>query len=555
MLLHHLLETALRPELPLKSDASMVFAQRSPVACPAHSNYLRSLRDRLASTVINDGAFVRIVCQAVSKIPLSGRAEVWTSRAMIRLARRFRANDYEAFISLCHHLMRDVAETQSKRRPKDSEDPTYVRLCDRLAKWLETLCERIICLDDDSCTPPTEPTEIQATVGLLTFALTAGLHQTRSEALKPVADAVLCLALICTSSRHSTLLSPRNRATLKTMMRAHSGTNVDTFNSISSIALSNISKEDGNDHVLMSGQVNASFASLRKWGYCLRSHKLFLLEAWFWSNILAHVEDLCPEIGSHYDSMQHRRPFADELERLRKEIVGKIEEAERRHFDDGPAGDASEQTPSKAASVIKGSQFRWEELFGCWVLKTPLPVKPRRQPKRTLAADTDGEEDGDLDRHDAKRACYPETPTKPRAPSVSSSISLSSYASSRSSRMTMSISPRKSNLSSRLTTPDEQENATARPVSKMTAARRRSSFASILADARSNRVVLHAADDDDDDLGAVSHKGSHSRVAPEDQGRSRPKPRVAGLCPPDVCDVNQLSSDDLDLFAYRLSEW
>lgn len=538
----------------------MPLATRPSVSYEAHSNYLRSLRDRLSGLiVINDRTFVRILGQAISCTPMAHRPDIWTSFAMVRLARRFRANDYEAFISLCHLLLQDAIEIQLRRKPKDSGNLAFNRMCDRLAKWLETLCERMIRIEHADGIPLQE---LRATTELLA---SANLYSQSfaSDVLKPATDALLCLALLCLSTRH--LLSSATYTTLTTMLRDHRDTDADTFNPIISIALANISKKDEGHLSLMSSQIDVSFASMRDWAVRLRTHKLHLLEAWFWSNALAHIEGLCPEVGSHHISTLHRHPWADELERLRGETVAKIEKAERLHFANlGADSWGVERTPSKTTSVATASQFRWEELVGCWVLRTPLPIKPRRRPKRTLPEISDDEEDvNSLRQHNAKRPCLTDTPKKrrPRAPSISSATSLSSYASTRSSRMSMTMSPRKTESLLRLSTPDD-ENIQPLPsskIEKLKVARRRSSFASVLADAKSNRVVLHVDRDD-----VAEHKCSLREIdkpSRREQIRgnyARPKPDLArqSMVPTaSAVDLYQLSSDDLDLFAHRLSEW
>ncbi|KAI0700887.1 hypothetical protein BC835DRAFT_1303903 [Cytidiella melzeri] len=524
----------------------------SPLTLSIHANYLKDLRDRLSeSGVVNDRSFARILHRAIAKVPSSVRLEIWTCKAMIRLARRFRSQDYEAFITTCSHLAQDVAEISDSAKGKEREDLAHTRACDRLAKWLEAICGQLLVTGDLEADADTSRHELQATAELLVYAKVAGLHlqEAQSETSKNIADALLCLAVLCLSSSHSSALSPRLRTALIAIVRQYRGADVDTFNPITSILLSNVTKDDKHNYSQMSLQVNISFTALRRCASPLRSKRLYLLEAWFWSNVLAQVEALCPEIGSHYDTAMHRSAFVDELERIRRDTVKWIEEAERSHFAEGGTATCLDQTPSKAALVVRGSEFRWEELVGAWVHKTPLPIKRRRPPKSVLSAEDD--EFDVLDRHAAKRPCIFETPLRPRARSIASSTSLSSYVSSRTSTMTPS------NSSSRMTTPlEEQENLEEGVFSATTRAhaakdaenRRHSSFSSILADARANRVVLHAkggrhaADD-------TEHKPTVHR--PPVRFCPSP-PELTAIFP--FCD-DELSSDDLNLFAYRSSEW
>ncbi|KAI0344609.1 hypothetical protein BDW22DRAFT_1354707 [Trametopsis cervina] len=543
-----------------------------------HSAYLTSLRDRFCkANVINDRAFAFIVRQVLQAGPSHLVTGIWDCKAIVRLARRFRSHDFESFIILCSALVHDVSTLRPTTKGKEREDSDHTLVRDRLAKWLEMLCERLIntsnVVEDDT----EAHQEFLAITKLLTSAQAAGLHKQNehSTACKAVADALLSLTVLCCSSSHYSVLCKQDADALLSILREYRSPDVDTFNPVTSITLSNISKEDSGSYALTSAQATPSVQLLCRWGLLLHTKQLYLLEAWFWSNALAHVEDLCPEIGTHYNTNLHRSAFADELERLRKRIVKNIEAAEKKYYDDCDQKTSSrvDQTPSKAASAIKGSEFRWEELVGCWVQKTPLPVKKSRlTAKRPRDTEPDNEAHDItqmLNDHVSKRPRVYETPSRKRAPSVSSNSSLSSaYATSRSSRMSLSLSPRRSVTSSRLTTPhDEQENIKGEeerearapnsvPKLKVKTERRQSGFTSVLADARSNRIVLHAQEKP----GTYGDSAQGLPVVPRPQKRPAVlalprKPVEARNIHLGAMEANEPSSDDLDLFAYRSSEW
>lgn len=87
----------------------------------------------------------------------------------------------------------------------------------------------------------------------------------------------------------------------------------------------------------------------------------------------------------------------------------------------------------------------------------------------------------------------------------------------------------------------------------------RSYFDSVLANARVNRVVLHRRPPAHKSITA-RNTGLYNTLGLSDSGHAKdtwPKSNIElENTPflPGVCDVNQLSSDNLDLFAYRSSE-
>lgn len=545
-ILYHLLKAALDPR---PNDSSS-----SPIVLPSHSNYLRTIRDNVSvGGVINDRAFVRTLCSVLEGVPASARPAVWTCQAVIRLARRFRSQDYESFIYMCHRLCEDITTTSSSVKGKERENSLQTKVHDRLAKWLEALCERVITTLDSSTNTTGNAAELWSITELLHTAQNLRLHVTtgHTDTSKAIADALLCLATLCAASPQISAPPLHNSLPVSPILYDYHGADIDTFNSITTIVLSPISKANDLCHLIL--LVNTSRTSLERWASRLRSERFYLLEAWFWSNILAHVESMCSDISSTSDAAAHGSAFVDELEKLRREIVPKIEQAERMHFAHERSTSCVGQTPSKAASKIRGSEFRWEELVGCWILKTPLPVKKRGTLKRQCSpeerdAAEGGAEVSALDEHVAKRPRMFETPLRPRATSMISTRSTSTDVSPRSN-----VSP---SLTTSSTEPENLELEAARLPSahrdlrRAQVNRRRSGFTSILADAGTNRVVLHER---------------AAMVLPEEDKRNRKDtpclpadshpPRVPIKSNVGLTYNAEPSSDDLDLLAYHSSEW
>ncbi|KAI0093333.1 hypothetical protein BDY19DRAFT_989980 [Irpex rosettiformis] len=555
-ILYHLFQAVLAPvEASCYADEPPL----PPIACVSHSNYLKTLRDKVvAAGVVHDRAFSRILCSVLATLPTSIRPEIWTSQAVIRLARRFRSHDYEAFIYLCHQLCEDLTTFSCSVKGKEREVFPRWNVRDRLAKWLELLCERLIASRDAQTHTPCDRVELLAIVELLSTTRASHLHlpTDNTDASKGVADPILCLAVLCLSHPYRLSLPTYSIRPLLAILHDYHGPNIDTFNPITTVSLSYISNAGDPCQLLL--LINSMRSSLCRWTLTLRCERLFLLEAWFWSNVLAHLESTSPEISSHSDITSSRGVFVDELEKYRKEVVKKIEEAERMHFAGGRSiVSGVDQTPSKTLSKAQGAEFRWEELVGCWVLKTPLPANPHRSSKRSYTfeesnVEEQGEDMNTLKEHTAKQPRILATPLRRRAPSIprSTSQSSSSYVSSRAS-----TTPTRS---SSMTTPfGESENSDVEVTSaqveqntkKTRTTRRRSAFASVLADANSNRVVLHRT------LARHPESDKHYKVltpfalSPKDLPfRVSPKPAVH------TPSRDDLSSDDLNLFAYHSSE-
>jgi hypothetical protein len=523
-------------------------------------NHLKALYTRLCNLdIVNGSTFTRILCYAIGKTPLALRPHLWTSKAVVCLARSLRATDYKCFVSLCIQLVQDVADLPPTDSLPDKKRDLSIEVHDRLAKWLEALCEHLITIRD------VDPLVLQAITTLLSIAQPAGLHLRRDGLDTPqsqaTSDALLCLAVLCLSFPHTSAISSYRTAAPTSILYEYCGANIDTFNPITSISLSHIAKDDSNDHVQMAVEVQSRFTALRDQATLLHSKRLFLLEAWFWSKVLSHIESLIPEINTRHDTSLYRTAFLDELERLQRETVKNIEDAERLHFANSSIAASIDQTPSKVASTARGSQFRWEELVGCWVLKTPLPVKTRRSQKRA-ASDMAGEDRtiDNLGEHVAnlKRQRILETPLRPGTLSRAGSTSVPSEIPAQSS-LELRIS------SSHMTPSTEEKEIVARetPVAGPTFAnkkvgRRQSAFTSLLADARASRVVLHTKADDDDDVKDMTEQSSHARSNLEEwrTNRKPPKPSVT-RSPRDSYDSynsREPSSDDLNLFAYGSSE-
>lgn len=559
------------------------------IAHPTHSNYLTQLLDtcRRIGKHFSDRTFVQVFCDALLQASSIPTARIWTCKATINLARTLRSRDYVSFLSLCSaagQCLASLSQADSRR----SGIPMEVRNSDsldevacRLGKWLSHGCQRLHDLSSHPRDANGEE-EIASLAEILVHASSYELARFPWSAdAQVLPESLACLSTMLLAAPMTSLLTTTARLSVHSILRRLQG-RLETYGILVDVALSHLSKNDGDCSAAPALLASSCIQSLSKWTRSLRDHSYHLLEASLWSSALSHIESLTPEMGSHYDPAVHHHAFLSGLERLRYEIVRRVEDAERRCFDENAKlGTSDSQTPRK--DKLSKDQWRWEDLVGCWVQKTPMVASPAAGTKRRRSALDDappaakpkyGRQTMEaLSDRTARRDVALEKRRPPtRAGSVASSSTSAPAGRSRHAgpsavqrsrspaRPPSSASASASASSSRLSTPhDNQENAcpsrssTAAPA----ASRRKSNFASILRDAQVNRVVLHAASSDDEGAWLRDSCSAASRPLPLAHPDEQDDEDETDLgTAHGVYSADHVSSDDaLDLLAYASSEW
>lgn len=576
-LLRHLLERSLQPSaLPGTSTCDITTLD---IGHAAHSRYLTNLLDTCCPTtggVMNARTFTQILGEVICSFSVDHGAQAWTVKATVHLARSLRSMDYSAFLSMCssvgHFLASHIESSKYNGAIPTHLDP----VTSRFGKWLSHACQH---LHGISAQPPNvEATEeIGIISDILVRANISGLHRlSGSEDARVLSDAVACLSTMALAPSVAGLLSQPALSSLDSILRA-APVKAESFGILVDVTMPQPSKLGGGSSTLDSIVfAHSTISALERWACVLRGHAYHLLEASLWSSALVHVEHLTPEMGSHYNPAAHHSALIAELGRLRHEIVQRVEAAERRCFTYGRGGSgqaASAQTLRK--DTLARDQWRWEDMVGCWVQKTPVRTAGSKR-RRDAVEDAQISAKQQQRRRKEERLAAWSAPrnTSPDSDGRRSSVRVRAdsiafddctTAARRSGSLTAphprsSVAPSSTSTSvdsSRLSTPQDDENrsSSARAAREKAApSRRLSSFVTILRDAQMNRVVLHADSSDDE--------GAWLRDTHEPKMRA-PIVRSEVCQDEDDADLvdarameNQPSSDDvLDLFAYRPSEW
>ena len=369
---------------------------------------------------------------------------------------------------------------------------------------------------------------------------------------------LLSMAIIVLSTPSSAYFSAAERSIVTEFLRS---TKPSTATYASLIAF--VSRPDSKDPLNppTSSAVTGFLLALptvRLWATSLKSHRCFHHEASLWSAILSHFEALSFQAG-----IRQTTSCIGESETIRAELIASVENAELRSFGNkaATAADGLTRTPRKEPrNVTSGTpgEWRWEEVFGCWVMKTPAPIPTRRASSTCLKRVHDD------DHTPTKRRRTDFGPRGLRMTSLLGDSSLKEgphieISRSPSPRSTLSPTPdnefRSSSTPATLS-PEDEDVDHATPdrnlIKKIGAAGRatvkrqcpdprRSSFRSLVADALKHRVVLHRQKNP---TRFLSHEDSGENMGPENDDFAT-----------DVYDTHELSSDDaLDLFASRSSE-
>lgn len=568
ILLRHMFAYVLQPFVPNGFRPTAIL-----IAHSAHSRYLIQLLDtcrQLQGETLSERAYIALLSETISEAPSAPTTQFWTSRATVHLARTLRSRDYAAFLSLCFSVgvfLSSHSELSSRRQEKDPEaEDGLDEVAGRLGKWLSHACQHLY----DLCSSTIDATaleEIEIISDILVCANASGLHRLHwlvdAEVLT---DAIVCLSTMSVASPTSSYLSPAALASCHSILHGIQP-KPGLFDIL--VAVTNPQMPGAEEHHLQTPTniISSTVPALQRWAHILRDRSYHLLESSLWSSALNYIESLTPETGSHYDPASHRTAFISELERLRYEIVRRVEDAERRCFNnDEKLQVSSAQTPRKGN--LSNDGWRWEDMVGCWVQKTPIctahaiGTKRRRSVVEDAMVAEKHPRIGTLSAPPVSRSAKPKKrKSSIRAGSVSSSATTgsseppcSSMSHRRLTRTSFAALP-----SPQTSTPSmDQENAFSRlPRTKYAPSRRMSNFTSILRDAQVNRVVLHAGTLGDENVwrgdsnGAMKRSTSAGRSSlSDDEDEDDPK-TAAG-----VFSTDHPSSDDaLDLFAYRSSDW
>ncbi|KAI0075351.1 hypothetical protein K474DRAFT_1699100 [Panus rudis PR-1116 ss-1] len=415
MLLSALLTAVVTPSSPNNSP---------PISTSTQSKYLTNLHERCCKAkprssgggrrfIFNDRAFARILGEAIMEAGICA-VDVWSSPAMVRLVKSLRAKDFGSFANLCAGIVRSMAtlsapsrisaKGEGKSACSKGVSPFTVLLVEHASQALNALVQRSKLQDVD---PPSD--EMDATIHFLDHAASVGLHHSSSGddiAIK-LNNILTCLALWCLVSSPNgvdnvllTILreSPTSSTMYEPLLNAYYPTTPPT----------------PNESPIKPQSAIPSLSILQSWVSRLRAHALFSHEAALWSSTLRHIENMAFATPGDQTYMPLSKAEQSRLTALRVQLVDLVEEAERLQCrqasssSSSPSTSSSSSVPSPRAEVLEtDEEWRWEDIVGCWIKKTPLVPKTRvfrnkvdvvcKKRKRNVETETDASTSEDTD--------------------------------------------------------------------------------------------------------------------------------------------------------------
>lgn len=476
----------------------------SPISHPAHTSYLVDL---CATWSKDEGAFSnafnlrRIFTGVLIDILADiSSADAWSCKAVTKLAREHRKKDFVSFVSMSSGLARFVGKA------KANVHTASVR--SQLAKWVGYMLKRIwahrISFGLDLCLPTVEcHEELVAIADFLAQAKSSGLHLPCDRSGGPeshLPDAIACIATCYLTVLSDTVVSQLTDLLWEIIPSP------STFNDLVTLIIGDDEVSYHNDWYVRCMHKLHEHASL------LRSKALLKLEASLWACALGHSER-----DSFGESV---RP--DALKDFREKIIAAVDDAERRCFGEVRASPMVTQKLKRRRGTSSG-EWEWEEMVGSWIRRSPVNKRGRvdNEPTRRVLRSTMSRQ--------ARNHSISTSPT----PSASALFSAPSTPDTLTDASDL----------------DNDEEVERTIISEPGLTRRNSNFASILANAQTNRTVLHKRKQPSGDIIPTNHRKTARKLStPTNENRR-------GQLVPSVDDsFSMLPSDDsLDLFAYTES--
>lgn len=274
-----------------------------------------------------------------------------------------------------------------------------------------------------------------------------------------------------------------------------------------------------------------SMSRLKMSSSVLRSQNFLELDASLWACALRQLEEISPKEAS------------DSMAKFRRQLMDAVELAEQRYFGSNhPERSPSVSLPSRFKGRNQPSQrklnghWEWEEMVGCWVRKTPLHKKPRLSGNDQPITHPWFSTSSELRSHQSHRSIE----FAPRIPKTTANLSYALCDSDANINKSSSGSEDQE---------DKENYPTTSPLKCTPPSKKpRANFRTLIADAYTNRVVLHANNSASSMLTTISPSAPVSRRSHVTQARHFP-----GMSSRVSEQFVSVSSDDLDLFAHRTS--
>ena len=517
-----------------------------PVTHPAHTNYLLDLHTKWTtgnkpsgtssgSSPFTTSAFCRAVLGTLSQSSSSNSHILWTSKVLNRLFHAIDC-DLDSYLLITHTLSRNLWETSgcSPNAIPDDDQPVVLR--DKLSELMSKLFDLLFTHSEPHSSPPML-SRISAAIDILCECHTARLHSLRvSTPGSPIdlPDMIITFTThIFVAFQNSIDSSSRLLAILDDSSPVPS-----TFSKL----MAHFSRL--RDSQALGDFIETFFAQLKMYSTALRSEKLFGLDASLWACALHHFE---------ISIANSEKGSSTLVTRYKQQLMEAVDAAERQCFggdiDSSPIISLPIRS-NRAKRTKRGrlsGHWEWEDMVGSWIRRTPVPKKRKiddgrlhnqLRPRGTMTSKATS---GSISASMPLLACHQRLPTLSPTSSEPSEPDGSDYQDE---------------------TDKENYPSSPPPVIKgLRPLRRQSSnFFSLLADAQTNRIILHPKARPKPkapssiipekyvlSLSSSSQESRHTSRKQDQKESCRKAP------PPAPSRTLLLSDDSLDLFAYTTS--
>ncbi|KAF8557982.1 hypothetical protein OG21DRAFT_79678 [Imleria badia] len=515
-----------------------------PVTHPVHTNYLLDLHAKWTtvnkpsgtssgSLLFTTSTFCQAVLGTLSQSSSSNSHILWTSKVLNRLFHIVESCDLDSYLVITHTLSRSFWEISGCSPDAMLDDAQPVMLRDKLSELMSKLFD-LLFTHSESHSSPLTLSRISTAIDILHKCRAARLHSLRMSTPAPgspidLPDMIIIFTThIFVAFRNSIDNSDRLLAILDDSSPIPS-----TFSKLM-VYFSRL-----RDSQAFGDFMEAFLAQLKMYSSALRSEKLFGLDASLWACALHHFETSIASSDKGSSTL---------VTRYKQQLMEAVDAAERRCFggdiDSSPVIPLSIRSKRAKRGRLSG-HWEWEDMVGSWIRQTPV------HKKRKI-------DDGRLHNHSRPRGTIT---SKAASGPISASTPLSTCH-----RRLPTLSP----TSSEPSEPDgsdyqdetDKENYPSSPPPVVKGSRplkpQSSNFFSLLADAQTNRIVLHPKSRPKPkppssvipEKYVLPHSSQDSRHAPRKQEQ---KESCRKARPPAPSKTLLLSDDSLDLFAYTTS--
>lgn len=449
-----------------------------PATHPAHTNYLVDLHAKWTagnkllgtsseSLLFTTATFCQSVLGNLSQSSSCNSHILWTSKVLNRLLHVIEHNDLDSYIAIIHAFSRSFWETLSSSPSAIRDDAQPTTLRDKLSGLMSNLFDLLFIQSDTHSSPPIPP-RIFAVIDILSECHVARLHCLRTSTPGSPIDLPDMIVVFTTHIYVAFRSSIHNPDQLVAILDDSSP--IPTTFSKLMVYFGRFQ-----DSQAFGDFMESFLAQLKIYSSALRSEKLFGLDASLWACALHHFDT------SLANSQKGNPTLAT---RYKRQLMEAVDVAERRCFGDANSSPiVSLPIHSNRAKRTKrgrlSGHWEWEDMIGSWIRRTPVHKKRKV-------------DDGRPHNHSHPRdVIIPNTASK----SVSSSMPLSACHQRLSTLSPTSSSQLSESDGSEYQDETDKENHPSSPppvVKRFRPIERRSSnFFSLLADAQTNRIVLH----------------------------------------------------------------